>query len=308
MTDRILVIGAGGFIGQHLVRALAQQGRLVTALTRRGIDFNLPGVETVSADAGDPQKLAPIVANCCAVAYLASTSTPGSSVGLPIQEVAENVLAVATLLQILQKYPGVRLLYFSSGGSLYTTTSALAAGETTQAHPLSYHGAGKIAAEYFIEAWCSQYSGRATILRPSNVYGPGQPEHLGFGIIPAAFGKLRRMELLKVWGDGSAVRDFIYIDDLIALSATILTRQMEEGAFVVNACSGIGVSLNQLFDAIESVTGQSLLRKYEIARAVDASRVVMDPALANQRYGILPTTPLHQGLERTWAWFKSTVH
>ncbi|MHB1059082.1 MAG: NAD-dependent epimerase/dehydratase family protein [Rhodanobacter sp.] len=302
MSDRILVIGAGGFIGQHLVRALARQGELVIAVSRGKIDFDLPNVETVIAGLREPEDFLPLIIRSRAVAFLASTSTPGTSAARPMHELMDNLQPVVGLLKALQDHSGVDLLYLSSGGSLYTSTGDIAANETVPVQPRSYHGAGKIAAEYFISAWCSQYSGRATILRPSNVYGPGQLERAGFGIVPAALGKIKRSETLDVWGDGSAVRDYLYIDDLVELITTVLARQMSVGAHVVNACSGAGISLNELFATMEVVTGRPLRRSYEVGRAVDAARVVMDPSLANQEYGCSPATPLHEGLERTWTW------
>lgn len=308
MRDRILVLGAGGFIGQHLVRALARQGESVIAASRSKIDFDLSNVETVIAELREPKDFAPLIARSRAVAHLASTSTPGTSAARPLHELVDNLQPLAGLLQALQDHSGVDLLYLSSGGSLYTSTGDIAADEATRVQPRSYHGAGKIAAEYFISAWCNQYSGRATILRPSNVYGPGQFERAGFGIVPTALGKIKRNEILHIWGDGCAVRDYLYIDDLVGLTTTILTRPMSVGAHIVNACSGTGVSLNELLAAMEAVTGRPLRRSYEVGRAVDATRVVMDPTLANHEYGCLPTTPLHEGLERTWAWLNSTAH
>mgnify|MGYP003946439277 CR=1 FL=1 len=308
MSDRILVLGAGGFIGQNLVRELSRLEISVIAVSRRNIDFDLPNVETVTVELREPEDFGSLVAQSDAVVYLPSTSTPGTSAARPFHEVVNNLQPVAALLEVLQNHPGVNLLYFSSGGSLYTSANKVAADEMARVQPRSYHGAGKIAAEYFISAWCNQYSGRATILRPSNVYGPGQFERRGFGIVPTAFGKIRRKEILRVWGDGSVVRDYLYIDDLVELAVAILTRQMSVGAHVVNACSGEGVSLNELFAAMEAVTGQPLLRGYELARVVDASRVVMDPTLARQEYGCSPPTPLHEGLEQTWAWLNSITH
>lgn len=307
MGDRILVIGAGGFIGQHLVRALARQGELVIAASRSEIDFGLPNVETVIAELREPKDFVPLVARSRAVAYLASTSTPGTSAARPLNELVDNLQPLAVLLQVLQDHSRVDLLYLSSGGSLYTSTSNAAADETAQVQPRSYHGAGKIAAEYFISAWCSQYSGKATILRPSNVYGPGQFQREGFGIVPVAFDKIMRGDVLHVWGDGSAVRDYLYIDDLVELITAVLTRPMPTGAHVVNACSGEGVSLNELFAVMEAVAGRSLQRSYEVGRAVDAVRVTMDPTRASRDYGCSPATPLREGLERTWAWLNSTV-
>lgn len=307
MTDRILVLGAGGFIGRSLVRALARRGELVIAASRSDTGFAQHNVETVIGEWSTPEDFAPWIARSHAVVHLASTSTPGSSASRPLREVTDNLLPSVALLQALQDYPDVDLLYLSSGGSLYAPGNDMSANEAARVQPRSYHGAGKIAAEYFISAWCSQHSRRATILRPSNVYGPGQSERSGFGIVPTALGKIQRREALRVWGDGSAVRDYLYIDDLVELTIAILAQPMPEGARVINACSGVGVSVNQLFTAIEAVTGQSLQRSYEAGRTVDASRVVMDPALASHEYGWSSATALHEGLERTWAWLNSTT-
>jgi UDP-glucose 4-epimerase len=307
MSDRILVLGAGGFVGQHLVRALARQGELVIAVSRSNINFNLPNVETVIAELRKPEDFAPLIARSRTVAHLASTSTPGTSAARPLHELVDNLQPMAGLLQILQDHSGVDLLYLSSGGSLYTSTGDIAANEATRVQPRSYHGAGKIAAEYFISAWCNQYSSTATILRPSNVYGPGQPERAGFGIVPTALGKIQRNETLQVWGDGSAVRDYLYIDDLVRLITAILTRPMPSGARVINACSGVGISLNELFAALREVTGTALRCRYETSRSVDASHVVMDPTLAKREYDFSAATPLHEGLKRTWSWLNSTT-
>lgn len=87
-----------------------------------------------------------------------------------------------------------------------------------------------------------------------------------------------------------------------------MTTPMHSGTRIVNACSGIGVSLNELFAVMEAATGQKLLRRYELARRVDASRVVMDPTLANQLFGYLPATSLNEGLGKTWAWLNDITH
>ncbi|MEO7940604.1 MAG: NAD-dependent epimerase/dehydratase family protein [Burkholderiaceae bacterium] len=305
MSSEILVLGASGFIGQHLVRRLAQQGERVIAVSRSASEIVHPNVETVVTRLRELEEFEPLVARSRTIAYLASTSTPGTSAARPLREVVDNLEPLAALLQVLQNHSGVQLLYLSSGGALYTAPGDVAATEAEVVRPRSYHGAGKVAAEYFISTWCSQFSRRATILRPSNVYGPGQYERAGFGIVPTAFGKIRRQEALHVWGDGSAVRDYFYIDDMIELTATILAGEIPVGAHIVNACSGTGVSLNELFAAMEVVSERPLQRTYEHGRALDASRVTMDPGLARRKYGTAPVTPLHEGLRRTWDWLNT---
>ena len=307
MDDHILVLGAGGFVGQHLVRALAQRGDKVIAASRRPIRFEEANVQLVIGELSEPADFVPLIARSRAVVHLASRSTPGSSAGNVMAELQNNLRPTLALLQALQDKPETNLLYVSSGGSLYATTDDAAA-ETAQVLPRSYHGAAKIAAEHFISAWCLQYGSAAAIVRPSNIYGPGQTERAGFGIIPTVLGKTMRGEPVTVWGDGSAVRDYLYIEDLVALCMSLLAAPMPAGSCTLNAGSGIGVSLHDLLAAIEAVTGKPLQRHHDASRAVDATRVVMDATLANRRYGWTPTTSLQEGLRRTWDWFNTTRH
>jgi UDP-glucose 4-epimerase len=305
MSDHILVVGAGGFVGRHLVRTLSSHGEKVIAISRRPADHDMEGVESVSAESIEPARYVKLLDRCRVVAYLASRSTPGSSAGQPVDEVQGNLLPLSTLLQAMQSKPQVELLYLSSGGSLYESTPDEPATEATQIQPRSYHGAAKVAAEYFIRAWCQQYDGRATLLRPSNIYGPGQIERPGFGIVPTCFGKIVRGETLPVWGDGSTVRDYLYIDDFISLCMAVLAAPMPAGARTLNASSGIGVSLNELFRLIELVAGKPLPRSYELHRAVDARHIVMAPGAARSHSGWMPATPFEEGLRKTWDWFNT---
>jgi len=306
MSDHVLVVGAGGFVGRHLVRTLLSRGEKVIAISRRPADHDMEDVESVDAELIEPEQYTRLLERCRTVAYLASRSAPGNSAGRPVDEVRGNLMPLATLLQAMQSKPQVELLYLSSGGSLYESTLDEPATEAAHIQPRSYHGAAKVAAEYFIHAWCQQYDGRATLLRPSNIYGPGQIERPGFGIVPTCFDRVVRGETLPVWGDGSTVRDFLYIDDFISLCMAILAAPMSTGACTFNASSGIGVSLNELFRFIELVTGKPLPRSYELHRAVDATHIVMAPEAARIHYGWMPVTPLEEGLRKTWDWFNTT--
>jgi UDP-glucose 4-epimerase len=308
MSNDILVIGAGGFVGQHLVRTLARLDEKVIAVSHQPIDFGTAGVESITGELDEPEQFLPLIARSRLVIHLASKSTPGSSAGNTMMELQGNLKPTLALLQALQNKPDTNLLYLSSGGSLYATEPSDLTTEIANPHPRSYHGAGKIAAEHFIYAWCSQYGSAATILRPSNIYGPGQKERTGFGIIPASFGKIIRGETLTVWGDGSAIRDYLYIDDFVVLCIAIIGAPMPVGARVLNAASATEVSLNELFSAMESVTGCQLRRQYDESRAVDAARVVMDVTRAKLHYGWTPTTSLYDGLKQTWDWLNTTRH
>ncbi|HEX6613939.1 MAG TPA: NAD-dependent epimerase/dehydratase family protein [Rhodanobacteraceae bacterium] len=307
MKDAVLVLGAGGFVGSHLVRALCERGRGVIAASRSPFQAGAP-VESHVGELREPSDYLPLLQRSCAVIHLASASTPGSSAAQPLRELEDNLRPALALLQAMQDVPTIPLIYVSSGGTLYGGPHGDAADESAPVSPRSYHGAGKIAAEHFIAAWCSQFAASATILRPSNLYGPGQPERAGFGIVPAAMGKILRGETLHVWGDGSAERDYLYIGDFVRLCLAVLDGQRRPGAQVLNACSGTSISLNALLDEIERVTGRRLARTYDPSRAVDVPRVAMRASLARRLYGWSPGTSLPEGLKRTWQWFSTSPH
>lgn len=308
MVEPILLIGAGGFVGQNMLDAFARRGESVIAIGRSAFEAGTGPVEVHVRALREVADLAPLLARARAVVHVASASTPGSSAGKPVQELEENVLPTVALLEALQAYPQLPLIYVSSGGTLYSRAGDVASDELAAVYSRSYHGAGKIAAEHFIEAWCNQFAGAAVVLRPSNLYGPGQRERSGFGIVPAAFGKLIRGETLHVWGDGSAERDYLYIDDFTRLVLAVLDAPPAPGFRVFNACSGTSIELNTLFTLIERATGRALLRRYDATRTIDAPSVRMRATRAKETFGWFPEVGLPEGLERAWLWFNTFPH
>ncbi|MEQ9394236.1 NAD-dependent epimerase/dehydratase family protein [Haliea sp.] len=306
MIERVLVIGAGGFIGRALCRALISQGTEVRAVSRSGHYPNPAGEEHIASDCHDPSELTTLLDSVDAVVYLAAASTPGSTAGKPSAELGGNLVPLVATLEALQAQPSTPLVYFSSAGALYDERTAVASREADLPRPRSYHGAAKVAAEHFIGAWARQFGGSATIIRPSNVYGPGQEERTGFGIVPSALGCIRRGATLTVWGNGSAVRDYLYIDDLVSLTLAALEQPPAGDVRTLNGASGESASLNQLFSLAEQVSGNKLQRKHVESRAVDASRVTITADCAHQALGWQPVVPLAEGLKRTWLWLNTT--
>lgn len=305
MADPVLLIGAGGFVGQRLLDVLAHHREPVVAVSRSHFDHRGGQVQARVCAMREVSDYAPLLDRVRAVVHVASASTPGSSAGRPLQELDENVRPTLALLEALQAHPKVPLIYVSSGGTLCSRAANGMSDELAAVYSRSYHGAGKIAAEHFIEAWCNQFGTAAVVLRPSNLYGPGQNERQGFGIVPTAFGKLVRGETLHVWGDGSIQRDYLYIDDFAQLLWTTLHSPVVPGYRVFNACTGTSVDLNALFALIEQVTGRTLHRSYDEGRPVDAPSVRMQATRARETFGWAAEVELPDGLERTWHWFST---
>ena len=305
MAERILVIGGEGFIGRSLCEALLREGYRVQSASRSSGPVVPGGVARIRCDVRSPEVISPLLEDCDFVVHLASASTPGSTAGRPLEEIEANLLPTLAVLQAMQSYPSLPLLFLSSAGSLYGGGHTEIFTEVDEVRPRSYHGAGKAAAENFIGAWSRQFERSAVILRPSNVYGPGQQKRRGFGIVPHALDAMLNEQPLTVWGDGSSARDYLYIEDLVALCQSIIGTEMAPGLSIFNAASGIAVSLNELFESMESVTGRQLQRHYEPMRSVDAERVAVDSGLAQRTFSWQPRIQLAVGIERTWNWLRS---
>jgi len=301
MIAPIFILGAGGFIGRHLAEKLAQTGAPVIAATRESASFGHRAIRNIIATWDEREQFTEWLPQCSAVVHAASSSTPGSSAAKP--QLDGNLRTTLALIEALQDSEKCRLVFLSSGGTLYGDRNAPAR-EDDPLRPRSYHGAGKAAAEHFIHAWATQYEGTAVILRPSNVYGPGQSARRGFGIIPTAFDCALHGTPLTIW-DRSTVRDYLYIDDLVDLCVATLAHPLDEGTHVFNAAFGEGIALGSLIDRIDTVTGRPIARRYEPARRVDIHSVTADITAAHSTFGWSPAVALDEGLERTWQWYST---
>lgn len=304
MAESIFVLGAGGFIGGALCRHFASAGWNVVAATRRPLAVDDRRIHNVVAPFSERNHFVPWLEKCDAVIHAASLTTPSSSAAQP--QLDGNLRSTLALIEALQDFPTRRLLYLSSGGALYEERAGLV-DEETPLRPRSYHGAGKVAAEYFIRAWAAQYGGSATIMRPSNVYGPGQHPRPGFGIVPTAFECVRTQGQLQIWGNGESVRDYLYVEDLVALCAKVVQASAVAGvAEVVNASSGKGTSLLEMLSLVEAVTGREMTKQFLPPRSVDMKHVVPDNGFARRQFGWAPLVELEDGLRSAWEWHKRT--
>ncbi|MDD3528641.1 MAG: NAD-dependent epimerase/dehydratase family protein [Gallionellaceae bacterium] len=294
----VLLIGGNGFIGQALARALAARGEAVTVLSRRPPASAMAGVRWQPGDLNDLPLLATLLAESRAVVHLATTSTPGRHVREPARDAVENLLPLLRLLEAMNDRPELPLIYLSSGGAIYGDPAYLPVDERHVLAPLSHHAAGKAAAEQYLGVFARQ--GHATaILRPANVYGPGQPLQTGFGVIRTLLEHLRRGTPLTIWGDGETTRDFLHIDDMVAACLAVLDAPAS-GTF--NLGSGNGLSLNALCRLVERVTGRAMAIRHQPARGVDVQTVILDSSAFRQRYGWQPRVSLDEGLRATWQW------
>lgn len=281
----ILLLGGTGFIGSALADRLEQEK----------ITVHIMG----SHEAG---KLENVLPRCDTVIHLASATTPGSSATRPSRELG-NLTLTFHLLELLQSQPETHLIFFSSGGTLYGNPARLPVTEDAPSAPLSYYGAGKTALEAFLLTFRT-HGHTVTILRPSNVYGPGQALKSGFGLIRTMLEHAHCGTTLEIWGDGENIRDFIYIDDIVDACMRLINLPQDSGTY--NLGSGIGYSINQVRGIVEAKCGRELRTIYRPGRGIDVRSVVLDNSRLNARLGWQPVIELADGIARTWEWLQQT--
>lgn len=294
----LLVAGATGFIASHLLRRLRADAHEVVALSRRPLLMN--DVTSVVADELTPDDYARLLRTVDGIVWLAGVSTPSSSAGQPLRELDGNLRPLLALLEASAAMPPKRMVFVSTGGAIYGDVMEHNASEASQTEPKSYYSAGKAAAEAFLSAWAHEGKHDVTVLRPSNVYGPGQPFRPGFGIVPTVFHAATSGEPVVIRGDGEAVRDYLYVSDLIDLVMDVVRQPVAEGMRIFNASSSLPVPLNHLLDTIDQITGKPVKRTYRPATPYDVHRVVLDNGKAKAAFGWCPQITLRDGLERSW--------
>jgi len=301
----IAIFGGSGFIGSRLRDDLLDRGHSVLTISRSPQSPRSSKHTHSSMSAEDHEGMRSLLHGVDVLFHLASDSTPGSTRLKPEFEGTANLQPSLALLSVLQGLPGLCLVFVSSGGAVYRAGENLQPStEESPLSPCSYYGAGKLAMELFIEAYQQQTGNAAIILRPSNLYGPGQYAKRQFGIVPTLLAAARDGSTFTIWGDGSARRDFLYIDDFLDLcDRAIAPDGASRPLAVFNAGSGEGVSILELCHLVEQVTGRPLRREFAPQRGVDMPVARLDTDKARIALGWSAQTRLEHGLERTWQWF-----
>lgn len=299
----ILLLGGGGFIGTALARCLCENKFNVHVLSKHVPTRQIePNMIFHQGSLDDREILERVLPECKTVIHLASSTTPGSSSRQPALEADKNITPTLRFLDILQGYENVHIIFVSSGGTLYGNPESIPVNEIHPLNPLSFHGAGKVAIETFLRTFSTFPEKSTTIVRPSNVYGPGQPLRSGFGVIRTMLEHVRRGTVMEIWGDGTSVRDFLYIDDMLAALIHLIDFPHDNNTY--NVGSGIGYSLNQLKEIIESVCGKKLRAIYRPGRKIDVKAIVLDSSRLIKKTKWHPSVSLEQGIELTWKWLK----
>jgi UDP-glucose 4-epimerase len=300
IVGRVVVTGGSGFIGTHAMSKLRERGIEAIALSRSGERAN-----SVQADIADRGAIAKILEPGDVVVHLASSSNPTTSETDRIRDVEENLMGTLQLLEACVERGVSKFVLASSGGTVYGIPQAVPMPETHTTDPISSHGVMKLAMEKYLQVYRAQFGLNYVILRCANAYGPGQTGAQGQGFIGRAILAALRNETLEIWGDGTVVRDFIYVEDVA--EAFFLAATTVVASDVVNIGSGRGTSVNEIIDLVRRVTGRPLRAKYTPSRKFDVPANVLDISRASTMLHWKPVTSLQDGIARCYEWAHSRV-
>jgi len=302
-----LVLGGRGFLGSHLVEALLAEGNRVSVFKRphspRLLDIaNYQQVRWFEGDFVNREDVARAVQGAEIVYHLISTTIPQSSNQNPIYDIESNLVSTLNLLEIAKEARVKKIIFISSGGTVYGTPQTLPIHESHRTDPTCAYGIAKLAAEKYLSLYHHLYGLSYCILRVANPYGERQMANSAQGVVAVFLGKVLRNEPIEIWGDGSVVRDYIYVGDVI--EALIKAKSYEGECRLFNIGGGHGLSLNELVDAIENMLGRTVQKKYLPSRLFDVPVNVLDISAAATFLDWTPRTPFQAGLCRTWAWLQ----
>lgn len=300
-AEAILVLGSAGFVGSAICARLQALGLKVFALGRSETNRSTDGITHMRGSIEDRELLREALEQCSVVIYAASLTTPSTSARDPALEVTGNLLALARVLECAPDFPSRRLIYLSSGGAIYGDSLG-SASEEDSLRPRSYYGAGKAAAEALLHACAASTDWTTVSLRPTNLYGPRQQVTKGFAIVPTLFDRAIDGRAFNIWGDGSIVRDYCYIEDMVDAIIATLSIPPSERLSVYNVASGNAVSILELIAICEQVTGRTISIEHLPRRGVDVARIAPSNRAIISDLDWSPKTDLHAGLSQTWQW------
>ena len=303
---RYLVTGGAGFIGSHVVDALAARGdgvRVVDDLSTGSAD-NLvghPDVELIEADLADRQVAEAAVAGIECAIHLAAIPSVPRSIKEPRRAHRANVDATHELL-VAAVGAGVRRVVLASSSSVYGESETLPKHEALRPVPLSPYALHKLVGEQYA-ALFSRLCGLETVaLRFFNVFGPRQAPHSQYsGVISLFSAALLAGRAATIHGDGEQTRDFTYVTDAVRGVLEACVAPAATGR-VINIARGGSVSVNAMYAMLQRITGVDVRARHTPPRPGDVRHSQADISLARDLLGFAPAVPVEEGLRRTVAW------
>lgn len=306
--QRVLVMGGLGFIGSHLCRALLQEGYRVRIFdklygSRMLISDIEADIEIMESDIERPEDVLRALEGMDVAVHLIHTTVPGSSMHDPAYDVQSNVVSAARWLSSLKETELTKIIYISSGGTVYGNPKTNPICEDHSTEPVSSYGITKLAVEKYVAMYAGLFGIQYRIVRPSNVYGEGQRLNIGQGVIGVFLDRALEGKPIEIWGDGTNKRDYLYAKDLV--NGILKLMRHEGNGRVFNISTATGYSLNEIITIIRDETRLPVEVVYKPSRGYDVPVNILDNTLIKSETGWQPETNLRDGIRNVYQWMES---
>ena len=298
--QRSLILGATGFIGSNLVRSLVAKGEFPRIFIRTTSSLSflediLDRIEIVYGDFHDNAALCRATKDIDVIYHLISTTYPSSTLATSYDDAVSDFSSTVRLVENSLANGVKKIVYASSGGTIYGEPKITPIPEEHPLVPKSVYGQSKLTIENYLNFHAQLRTLDVNILRISNPFGPGQNPAKAQGIIAVALNCAYSSQVLKLYGNGEAIRDYLYIDDV---SEALILAAQKPGSSIVNISSGMGYSVRDIVEAIEEVSGRIILKEFIPARSSDVSVSILSNQRAFEIYGWTPKVSFKEGLFR----------
>jgi UDP-glucose 4-epimerase len=301
-----VVLGGGGFIGTNLCRRLAGAGHRVRAFGRRRLfPDDLPGVEWFPGEFTDPESVGAAIESFDVVFHLVHATMPQAANLDMAGDIRDNVVASVALLDQCRLAGVKRVVFASSGGTIYGNARQIPTPETAPTEPICAYGISKLAIEKYLGLFAHLHGLDFRALRISNPFGPYQVALKNQGVIAALVARALRDEPMEIWGDGSVVRDFVFVEDVVDALVTASSDGGRERVY--NIGSGQGRSLREIIAVTEALMGRTLKLVWKPGRALDVPVSVVGIERAGVELGWVPRTSFEAGLRATIDWARGNL-
>lgn len=302
---KITIFGGGGFIGSNIADRLLKEGHELRFFERSRVEpyrqfTDDESVEWLTGDLMSVHDVIKAIEGVDVVLHLVSTTLPKNSNDDPIYDVQSNLVATLQLLNAMVAKQVRKIVFISSGGTVYGNPTYLPIDENHPTEPRVSYGITKLAIEKYLLLFQDLYGIKASILRVANPYGERQRIETAQGAVGVFLSKALQNQPIEIWGDGSVTRDYIYIGDVAEAFAKVVDYEGEYSVF--NISSGVGTSLNEMISLLEQLLGREVIRHYQPGRLFDVPISVLDNSLARQELCWVPQIKMADGIVKTAEW------
>ena len=302
---KVLITGGAGFIGSNVADGLIAEGYEVIIVDdlSNGRKENIPEKakfyktdvrEKELEDVFKAERPDMVIHNAAQLSVRISVEDPLLDAGI-------NIIGGLNLINNCKKYEVKKIIFASSGGTVYGDQKVFPADESHPLAPISPYGVAKLATEHYLYYYLSIYGLDYIALRYANIYGPRQDPHGEAGVVAIFSNMMLAGETPRINGDGLQTRDYVYVGDVVRVNIAAIRSDFTGP---VNIGTGTETDVMTLFNVLKEASGRDIEEKHGPAMVGEQMRSVLDNSFAGKVLGWKPEVSIEEGLKLTYEWFK----